>query len=335
MEWRAGREPVVLRIHFTPEDVGRIRLAAQPNPLWETVFSLYRLRYPGPPLIFGRWREFAVRACHRPALEQLVPLVPGGFFPDFLTPPEGADGLTAGLDALLHLPRSRLRRDVGLLARQSPSLPPWTAAIADGEPEALQRIAAAIRSHHEAVVAPILPQTHAHLEADRAKRARVLLDSGSEGLLRSFAPMMQWEPPVLKVPSVKHDQTLRLGGRGLLLVPSFLSWGTPDVLHDAELSPVLVYPIEHDLTLSARETNASVAALIGMTRTAVLESIGAGHTTTELAGRVGVSAASISQHTTVLREAGLIQTTRIGKAVLHSITPLGVSLLESPTPTAP
>ncbi len=36
---------------------------------------------------------------------------------------------------------------------------------------------------------------------------------------------------------------------------------------------------------------------------------------------------SISQHTTVLRDARLIRTTRIGKSVLHTLTPLGESLL--------
>ena len=145
--------------------------------------------------------------------------------------------------------------------------------------------------------------------------------------------MMRWNPPVLEV-YVPFEQSLRLDGRGLLLVPSYLSWGTPDVLRDASLPPVLVYPVEHDLTHCAgphRVTGTSVAALIGQTRTSVLESIGDGSTTSELARRVGVSAASVSQHTAVLREARLIHTSRVGKAVLHTITPLGVALLnESP-----
>ena len=76
----------------------------------------------------------------------------------------------------------------------------------------------------------------------------------------------------------------------------------------------------------------SLAQLIGDTRTAVLESIGEGSNTTELARRVGVSAASISQHTTVLRGAGLIHTRRVGKAVLHTLTPLGSALLEPGLP---
>src|SRR5213596_245445 len=49
----------VLRIHFTPEDIGRVRIANEPDPMWETVFSVFRLRRPGPVPIFGRWREHA------------------------------------------------------------------------------------------------------------------------------------------------------------------------------------------------------------------------------------------------------------------------------------
>jgi DNA-binding MarR family transcriptional regulator len=54
--------------------------------------------------------------------------------------------------------------------------------------------------------------------------------------------------------------------------------------------------------------------------------------TTELASELGVSAATVSGHTKTLREAGLIVTTRAGKAVLHSLTPLGGKLLEGAAP---
>jgi DNA-binding transcriptional ArsR family regulator len=41
-----------------------------------------------------------------------------------------------------------------------------------------------------------------------------------------------------------------------------------------------------------------------------------------------VSPASISQHTAVLRDAGLIRSSRLGKSVVHTMTPLGVALLD-------
>jgi DNA-binding transcriptional ArsR family regulator len=316
----------VLRIHFTSEDIGRVRIAAGPDPFWETVFSVFRLRGLGPGPTFERWRRHALRASRRADLELLGPLVQHAYFPDFLTPAEGLLGLPTGIDALLSTPVSRLQAETDRLVAAGGSPPPWLRRLAEGDRATLERLAMAIRSHYEAVVAPIWPQALAAVEADRSRRARVLLAGGAEGLLRSYQPMMRWIPPVLEI-DVPHDQSLHLNGRGLLLVPSYLSWGTPDFLRDPSLPPVLVYPVERDARHPTGIVDDCLPALIGQTRTLVLASIGEGRTTSELARRVGVSAASVSQHTTVLREAQLIHTRRVGKAVLHTMTPLGAALL--------
>jgi len=323
---------VVLRIHFTAEDLGRVRVQSQPDPMWETVFSIYRLQDRSLPLVFHDWRRNAARSCARDDLAALRTLIPGGYFPDFLTPSEGGLGLDEGIEALLSTPRSRLRDEVGTLARQSP-LPAWCRQLADGDRETVQRLADAIRGHFRSAIEPYWPQARAHIDADRARRARAFLDGGADGLLGSYLPMMRWERPVLSV-DVPYEQDIYLQGRGLLLIPSFLSMSTPDFLLDNTLPQVLAYPVEHSLAVSAAALGPcmSLAPLIGDTRTAVLETIGQGSNTTELARRVGVSAASISQHTAVLRNAGLIRTNRVGKAVLHTLTPLGSALLEPGAP---
>jgi len=324
----------VLRIHFTPEDIGRVRIAGEPDPLWETIFGVWRLRRPGPELIYGRWREHALKASRREDLELLLPLVRGAYYPDFLTPAEGSVGLAAALEAFRSTPAARLRDELEELVRHAGPRPSWMSRLAAGDTEIVGRIADALQSQYESSIGPFWGEARAHIEAERSRRARVLLDQGAEGLLDSFRPMMRWAPPVLEV-DVPFEQTLDLEGRGLVLLPSFLSWGSPDTLHDPALPPVLVYPIEHDLTLrppGVRPADgASVAALIGRTRTSLLESLGDGRTTSELARRVGVSAASVSQHTAVLREARLIYTSRAGKAVVHTITPLGQALLGEQT----
>lgn len=74
--------------------------------------------------------------------------------------------------------------------------------------------------------------------------------------------------------------------------------------------------------------------LLGRTRAAVLAGVRDPATTTALAERVGVSLAAASQHATVLRNAGLVHTTRIGIAVLHSLTPLGRALLDGEPPAS-
>ncbi len=88
-------------------------------------------------------------------------------------------------------------------------------------------------------------------------------------------------------------------------------------------STVIVYPALTPLPLIDQNADDSGGQLLGRTRAAVLRLTGPERTTTELAAKLAVSAATVSGHTKTLREAGLIVTTRAGKAVPHSLTPLG------------
>lgn len=59
----------------------------------------------------------------------------------------------------------------------------------------------------------------------------------------------------------------------------------------------------------------------------------AGRTTGELAERFGISGPAVSQHTTVLRRAGLLRSIRCGECVVRTITPAGLTLPDSPLHT--
>ncbi|MFJ8791547.1 ArsR/SmtB family transcription factor [Streptomyces sp. NPDC102462] len=135
-------------------------------------------------------------------------------------------------------------------------------------------------------------------------------------------------PPPLRA---RTAGSLPFEGRGLLLLPSFFCWGAPITLRDAGPSPVIVYPIAHDLGWSradARPDREALRALLGRTRADLLAAIAdGGGSTTELARRLVVSPAAVSQHATALRDAGLIVTRRRGQGVHHCATPLGNALL--------
>jgi DNA-binding MarR family transcriptional regulator len=75
-----------------------------------------------------------------------------------------------------------------------------------------------------------------------------------------------------------------------------------------------------------------VSILLGRTRTVVLTTIAEnqGCSTKELAARAGITPASASEHATLLREAGLIRSPGHRNSVLHSLTPLGLALLNIP-----
>ncbi|MFC8508378.1 ArsR/SmtB family transcription factor [Streptomyces sp. NPDC057411] len=320
----------MLRIHFSGNDLAGVRMAARPDVLWETILSFHRLRDRRGPVVYGEWRsEARIRLGAETRL--LAALVPGrGYFPDFLTPPQGILGVDEALDAIRATPPGRIHSEVSLIGASRagrPAVPAALRALAEGASEPLGRLVAALRSYHRAAVEPYWGHIQARVEADRAVRGRALLDGGAEELLSSLPPMLRWRSPVLEA-DYPVERDVHLDGRGLLLQPSYFCRGTPVVLRDPGLPPVLVYPVTHCEAPTVREPGLpSLAKLVGHTRSAVLSAIGDGGTTSELARRAGVSLASASQHAGVLREAGLVATLRHGNAVLHTLTPLGAALL--------
>ncbi|MDJ0464489.1 helix-turn-helix domain-containing protein [Streptomyces sp. H27-C3] len=317
----------MLRVHFSDGDLSKVRLAARPDALWETILSFHRIRDRRGAQVFGEWRKES-RTRLKGETRLLAAVVPTrGYFPDFLTPREGLNGMETGLEAIRATAPERLRGELALLATDRTAPPDRLAPLAEGRSSAVGRLNGALRGYHRAAVEPYWPHIQAHVEADRAARGRALLDGGADELLASLPPMLRWRPPVLEA-DYPVDRDLHLDGRGLLLQPSFFCRGTPVVYRDPRLAPVLVYPVTHTGSPGAdTDPGPSLARLVGATRSAVLGAIGSGCTTSELACRSGVSLASASQHACVLREAGLLVTLRHGNAVLHSLTPLGAALL--------
>ncbi|MGZ3144714.1 ArsR/SmtB family transcription factor [Lentzea chajnantorensis] len=296
------------------------------------VFSWLRLTERDSGLLFEPWLRAVRRGPAREAvragvgvLSVLAPL--GPYFPDFLTPPEGAHGLSSALAAIRSTPRARLRAEFSLLAAIRPT-PEWTRPLVEGDGAALEDLTGTLARYHCAVIEPYTDLVEDAVETDRVHRAGF---DGVEGLLRGMWPLMNWRPPVLEV-QYSYDRDLHLGGRGLRLVPSYFCRRTPVALADPGLPPTLVYPVHHDWTWrrqlsSGSRPEGALAALLGTTRSSVLAAVGTGATTTELAARLGASPSAVSRHTTVLREAGLLTTVRRGLSVLHRRTALGSALL--------
>jgi DNA-binding transcriptional ArsR family regulator len=328
-----------LRIHFTAEDLARTRVAARPDPLWELVLSLHKIGTSTGGLAFEPWRRVvsSVAPAHRPKVNRgmVRELVPRrGDFPDFLTPPEAELGLDGGIEAIMHAPKVRLNADLEFIARTR-ALPAWTRDLAASSPTALSDLGRELRAYHDVYLAPFWPVIRAHVDADRALRARAFLDGGCEAVLASLRPAARWERPVLEA-SYPVDWDVHLGGRGLTLVPNYFCWHNPVTLIDQDCSrPVLIYPVDHDLTLSAAVSPVAgparkrLAALLGRTRGAILLLLADMCSTGEIARRFGLSAATVSLHTTALREAGLITTRRDGHTSLHVLSPLGTALCHS------
>lgn len=321
----------MLRIHFTAEDLARVRLAPAADPMWEMLLSLHMLGGHPAANGFDGWRR-QTRSRLSPAVSMLPHLAPPhGYSADFLTPTSGGHDPAAGIDAVLSTPRTRLRTDMFRLANQR-TLPGWAGQLAAGDTGTLRQLGAALQRYFDAALGTHWNLIHDQVGADRARRARIMVSQGVEPLLATLHPTVRWEPPVLHVLYPVH-RTLHLDGRGLVLLPSFFCWLRPLALREPDLPPVLVYPIEHDhgrLDEPTGGAGAGLPALVGQTRAAVLRALADqehGCTTTELAQLVGVSPPTASEHAAVLRRAGLATTRPHGKHVLHTLTLLGHALL--------
>ncbi|GGZ13272.1 ArsR/SmtB family transcription factor [Streptomyces nitrosporeus] len=323
----------MLRIHFTDADLVRTRVAAAPDPLWEICLSLHRLQTRHGRWAYADWHR-ATRAriqdTHftRTLRTLLLPLVPrAAYFPDFLTPPEGAEGLDSGLEAVLTTPPSRVLHEVGVLSRTSRT-PSWAPRLA--EPGMRGELVRAMRAYHDMAIAPYRERVQARIDAERTARARTVLDHGADGLLEGLGPCLRWRRPVLHT-VYPEDRDMSLGGRGLRLVPSYFCWGNPVAFADASLDPVLMYALCHEPhpgpLPGGTGSDAPLTVLLGRTRSTVLRAAATGATTGEIARTAGISAPSASRHTTALRDNGLITSHRQGMRVLHTLTPLGAALL--------
>lgn len=327
----------MLHIHFTPDDLARIRFISQPDPMWETLLGVHLLGKPDGDVVFGEWKR-RVRSTLRGRLPMLARLAPPyGYSADFLTPRAGAGSVEAGIDMVLSTPRKQLRDDIAHLDQQR-RLPGWGRPLANGDVEVLQRVADELRDYHRVAIAPHHGIVADQVAADRAFRLRILAEHGIERLLSTLHPTMRWEAPVLHV-EYRDDRWIHLDGRGLVLAPAFFCWLSPITVRDPELPPILVYPIEHDLgwSLPQRRTGSrDLTALLGRSRAVILETLAnrGEHTVSEIAHRVGIAVPTASEHTSVLREAGLLIRRRRGRHVAYSITALGMALITGRTSIA-
>lgn len=310
-------------MHLDRDDLARIRVGSCVGPLTETVLSLGVLRSGAvEPLLVGwhrRIRPLVVRAPH--------------------------------LDDLLHrtwsldLVRTAHGRTNGPLrpgvAESSPVTSQWSVQVRLVGSAAPSGVLGALESYHGLAVEPYWSAVRTTLAAARTQLQHVARKCGVSTMLGLLHPTIVWWPPELRVPS-RGEQVVELhdlGGAGLVLVPSFFcrrAWMlAPRSVTLGSAPHLLLVPVTADLLARAGAVwplggvqPSSLAALLGKTRAAVLQSLVAGAcTTTELARRCGASLSSASQHAAVLRDAGLIRTERDRNAVLHSLTALGESLL--------
>ncbi|MBB5120263.1 regulator [Streptomyces eurocidicus] len=319
----------MIRIHFTADDFARVRFAPRPSPLPETHAALMMLGTRHEELLFGRWRNRLLRSLPG-AVRPLADLVPDGVPPAFLdvlgdTPDEGL--------ALIRSARPEFVRAGIEQVYAERTAPPWIRGLHGGQDEAWRVFVRAQRAAYESVLAPVWPLVQDLHRAEFTRHALALAEQGLGAALAGLAPGSRlcdgvWEWPV---PGARGVREVRLGGRGLILRPTF-HWRHGPLVQDLPDRPVaLAYPAGRGLPPvpdgGDGPPDEALAGVLGRTRLAMLRCLDEARTTTGLARRTGVSNATASAHASALRAAGLLTTTRTGRSVHHVRTPLAELLL--------
>lgn len=294
-----------MRIHFTLEDLARVHMGESAGPVLESVFALQALSR-SDERVFHEWRRHAVAAL-------------GG-------------RMTEVTDLLR---RYRPVPDLLWLGHRELQRPPVSALAAD---EAVRRaVSGVVFEFCRVAVLPYWNSLRGFLQAEREERGRDVIMWGLDGLLRSLHPKMSWDPPVLTIPG-GEERDVHLNGRGLTLKRSLFLRGVPCVLVDdagADGAHTLVVSVPSTPAISAvlqapcGNEEQALQALIGHTRAAALQVMVGSCTTGELSDRLGISLAGASKHAKILRKAGLVTTARNGNSGLHTLTTLGMALLQS------
>jgi len=318
----------MLRIRFRPQDLARVRFMI--SPMAETILSVAALGRHDPQPPFEGWRDAQRRNLVGAPSRVLLGLVPADWHPTVaLAPIVGERPLfDEELEAVLAFSPRPLQAFLATL--DSPALTArWLPMLPDGASSERRLARDLLSDYHRRCIAESWPAVRVQLEADVAYRTGVRAEQGTGVVLATLHPAVHWNDPVLEVGVPGRSRSMDLGGCGLVLVPSVFAWPDPIVLLDGNGQPVLLYPARDQLALwnpPAHDRDV-LAVLLGGTRAAVLLAAAGGDSTSHLAQRLDVSVASASQHLTALRNAGLVASTRRGRAVHHDLTPLGVQLL--------
>jgi DNA-binding transcriptional ArsR family regulator len=317
----------MLRLWLTSGDLTRIRFADRLHPAGTVLLAGQALRQPSVaaslPTLARR-----VATC-TPALRPLHHLTPAqGLVPDFMTPWEGLASIEDGLAAIRSTPADRVRAEVSAAyahIRVSAARRRFAAA----DPLVLDTLVTAMRAYFHQVLAPdwtALNRTHRQFVSEAASHyAR----SGADGVLAGLHRAIRWRAPVLEVDAWQNGE-VRLGGHGLVLLPSPFAGPRPRVLVAPDRPALVVYPVEAATVPESRRTTSDpLAGLFGRTRSAVLlhATWPGRHTTSTIARQVGISVSSSSEHLSALRAAGLVSSRRDGGAIVHCATALGRDLV--------
>ncbi|WP_246267752.1 ArsR/SmtB family transcription factor [Nonomuraea typhae] len=322
------------RVEVTPQDVVTSRFAI--SPLIETMHAQWLLdgRAPAGPHVHWvrRWREPYHGLVERHPALRAAAVISGNKGPDnvdFLAPPPAGVNVPfeRELAAMRRTPAARAHAEIGRALANRPPVPEEIGRILYG-PHVVTLLADVFEALWTEIVSRSWPRFQAILDRDVVQRAGQLATYGWAAALDDLSSQVRWHAEgwieVRLSGTANGDH--RLGGKGLLFLPSVFTNGVGLYLDEA-WPYALTYPARGVLAGTGTSED-GLAGLIGRTRARILTELSAPATTTHLAALFGHSAGTTGEHLGALRRAGLVSGTRTGRKVLYTRTALGDALVQ-------
>jgi DNA-binding MarR family transcriptional regulator len=320
-----------LELVFGRDDPARVRFAV--SPLWETMSALRVLLEPHRHGYHLPWLDTVRPGLDRLELWPLLALSPrSGWTPDFLSPaPAGpATDIADQLAQVRATPPDRVAREVKRSLTQRTGGPPPAQAwrLLDDAVATRDLVADLLEQCWQLLIAPHWPRLRDLLQADLRYRAELLGDYGLDRVLADLDPRARWTGRAIVVDSASTERR-RLAGAGLIIMPSVFVWPDVTAMIDPPAQPALIYPARGiaELWQPARTAHSdALAALLGRTRAALLESLAEPASTHTLALRHNLAPSTVSQHLVALHQARLVTRRRHRHTVIYQQAPLGAEL---------
>ena len=228
-------------IEFGTADLASTRFAI--SPLVEVHRSVRALADPAAQALHLPWINATRGRVADLDLEPLRALQPAGVYtPNFVHPPPSSPlaELEDELAEMLATSPERVRDEIlGAYCNQNVPevLEPF---IADPQ-TALAALADLIRSYWQRALAPCWDRMRALLEGDVLYRARQIVDGGAQRLFADLHPSASFDGHALTIQK-SFEETRRLDGSGLLLVPSIFTGPSIAAITEPPWQPTLIYP---------------------------------------------------------------------------------------------
>jgi len=300
------------------------------SPIHEVVSLAQLLTEPHRHPLFHSWlRRRRLRLPLGDLRALTVFMAEGAYRPDFLDPsPMSSEPTFAeGMDALLAAPADQTYAELidattgrGTKLRQ----------LLEDPDRARSDAADALRRLWKTAVEPEWPSMRQALRAEMLDRAIQVNREGLRAVLPRLHPSATCEGETITVEKVVDIDVYC--PEGLILIPSLFITDRMQCTTSAHWTPAIYYPASGRYLWSAPTTARSLDRLLGVTRSKILAALTTPLQTSVVAQLVNVTPPTASEHLTILRGAGLIDSIRSGRTTTHELTQAGRDLLHTASP---